>query len=143
MAKFYSEKTGAFYASEFREDYEAAGTWPDDATEVTEEAYLIAKQPRQVSDAERRDAILYAVRTVRETTLNRLTGIGFAAMLAGDADISEAVFTARNDLLAITDTPAEDADELRRAIEVEYDRIIAAAPADLRKAFVKLNLIEV
>lgn len=31
---FYSSTTNAFYLNESRENYEAAGTWPDDAFEV-------------------------------------------------------------------------------------------------------------
>lgn len=33
---FYSAISNAFFPDEMREDYEAAGTWPDDAIEVTQ-----------------------------------------------------------------------------------------------------------
>lgn len=39
MSKYYSASTGGFYPSDFKSDYLASGTWPIDATEVTEDAY--------------------------------------------------------------------------------------------------------
>lgn len=37
--KIYSAINNAFYAPEFRVDYEASGTWPTDGVEVTESVY--------------------------------------------------------------------------------------------------------
>lgn len=39
MTIFFSPATAAFYADEFREDYDAAGTWPADAVEVSDEVW--------------------------------------------------------------------------------------------------------
>lgn len=39
MAKFYSKKTGGFYADELRAEYEAAGSWPIDAIELSDDHY--------------------------------------------------------------------------------------------------------
>lgn len=36
---FYSAKTNSFYPSVLRESYDKAGTWPDDAVEVTDKAF--------------------------------------------------------------------------------------------------------
>ncbi|QLG87640.1 hypothetical protein HQ393_04880 [Chitinibacter bivalviorum] len=36
---FYSVKNNTWYAPDFRADYEAAGTWPDDAKEYPREVY--------------------------------------------------------------------------------------------------------
>lgn len=36
---FYSKSTNSWYPAEFRADYEAAGTWPDDAKEYPLEVY--------------------------------------------------------------------------------------------------------
>jgi len=37
--KIYSATTNAFYAPEFQSDYEAAGTWPADGIEVSDDDY--------------------------------------------------------------------------------------------------------
>lgn len=36
----YSAKTNAFYPTALKEDYELAGTWPEDGVEVDEETYM-------------------------------------------------------------------------------------------------------
>ncbi len=36
MTKFYSKTTGGFYLAEMRADYDAVGTWPADAIEITD-----------------------------------------------------------------------------------------------------------
>jgi len=36
MTKFYSKETSGFYLSEMRADYDAAGSWPADAVEVSD-----------------------------------------------------------------------------------------------------------
>ncbi|HDR2795125.1 TPA: tail fiber assembly protein [Enterobacter asburiae] len=46
MKTYYSPSKNGFYAEFLRDSYEAAGTWPDDAFEVTERwrDYLVAAQ---------------------------------------------------------------------------------------------------
>lgn len=44
---FYSPETNAFYAEALRDDYVAAGTWPDDGVEVDEETYLKFTPPAE------------------------------------------------------------------------------------------------
>ena len=39
MPAFFSPSQNAFFAGDFREDYEAAGSWPEDAFEVADEAF--------------------------------------------------------------------------------------------------------
>lgn len=39
MSRYYSPTTGGFYSERYRERYEAAGTWPSDAVEITEEQH--------------------------------------------------------------------------------------------------------
>ncbi|WP_371972721.1 tail fiber assembly protein [Lelliottia nimipressuralis] len=36
---YYSAAMNGFYSPELKDDYEAAGTWPDDATEISNEEY--------------------------------------------------------------------------------------------------------
>lgn len=61
MPKFYSKTTGGFYAADMRADYEAAGTWPADAVEITadEHAALLAGQSagKRITDANGRPAL--------------------------------------------------------------------------------------
>jgi hypothetical protein len=45
MGKFYSELTGGFYPEDMRADYDAAGTWPADAMEVTAEEEAALRIP--------------------------------------------------------------------------------------------------
>lgn len=42
---FYSPSKNACFAPEFRADYAAAGTWPDDAVEIPRELFLIVSNP--------------------------------------------------------------------------------------------------
>ena len=39
MTMFYSAKTNGFYPDEMRDLYEAVGTWPDGAVEISDETY--------------------------------------------------------------------------------------------------------
>jgi hypothetical protein len=84
-------------------------------------------------------AYMITVRETRESILNRLAGIGVAAILAGDATTSQAVAKARLALLAITDDAsviaASDVGALKAAVLAAYKAIAKAAPAELRKAF--------
>lgn len=57
MTNFYSKLTGGFYPAVMRGDYEAAGTWPADAIEITSEQHAAlldgqAQGMRIVADAE-------------------------------------------------------------------------------------------
>lgn len=84
-------------------------------------------------------AYLATVRAIREQVLNRLAGIGFAALLAADTAVALAAATARQALLDITIAPdvlgATDLDTLTSAMKSAYASIIAAAPPVIREAF--------
>ncbi|MGI4936563.1 MAG: hypothetical protein ACRYF5_07430 [Janthinobacterium lividum] len=45
MMKFFSPSTGGFYLASIRADYEAAGTWPEDAREISAEEELVLRTP--------------------------------------------------------------------------------------------------
>lgn len=164
MTKFYSVKTGGFYPSEMRGDYEVAGTWPSDAVEISDDDHSalidgqssgkiissgpdgqpILMDPAPTPYSQIASSYLDIVRSIREDVLNRLAGIGFAAMATGDTDTVKAIVTARLALLALTKTPAvlaaTDADSLKAAVLTGYKAIAAAVPASVRSAFAGFSL---
>lgn len=77
-------------------------------------------------------------RTIRETTLNRLAGIGFAALVNEDMATVDAVLSARQALLDLPALPlvtgAIDDATLRTAIINAAQDIIDAAPSGLQDA---------
>lgn len=87
---------------------------------------------------------LDAVRSAREVVLNRLAGIGFAAMASGDAATVQKALDARAALLAITTAPAvavaTDEAGLEAALATTYDSIVQAAGPGLIKAFQDFRL---
>ena len=159
MDKVFSITTRAFYAVDMRADYEAAGTWPADAIDVSsnDEDKLRAAisadagikrlasdgwkitAPPAPSFATLAAPYLASVRQVRDAILNRLAGIGFAAMADGDADTVQAIAAARTCLLDITICPtitaARDLDELQAAVSSEFQRIADTLPQEARRAF--------
>lgn len=82
---------------------------------------------------------LEATRKTREAILNRLAGIGFAAMSDGDSATVAAIAEARLRLLDITTCAsvlaADDLDALRLAIADAYAQIAAALPEEAQRAF--------
>ncbi|PHV13719.1 hypothetical protein CSQ90_27120 [Janthinobacterium sp. BJB303] len=158
MGKFFSVATGGFYASELRADYAAAGTWPADAVEVdaaTEvklraaicrgdtiarvDATFTIIPASALPFAPTAAAYLDTVRSIREQVLNRLAGIGMAALLAADTKTAQAAAAARQALLDITIVPAvlaaTDLEGMVIAMRAAYAAIIAAAPLVIREAF--------
>jgi hypothetical protein len=164
MTKFYSPTSGGFYSDEFRSDYDAAGTWPADAIAITDEindALFLAQSAGKILTSNAAghpvavdrtpapfsyisSSYLSTVRATREEILNRISGIGFAALAGGDTATSDAVVIARQALLDITKTPAvlaaTDADSLKAAVIAAYRGIVAAAPANIRSAFNAVSL---
>ena len=159
MTIFYSNATRGFYPAAMRADYEHAGTWPADGVEVTpdDEAMLreaisagatICKKsggkwtitaPPPPPFAVLAAPYLATVRQTRDAILNRLAGIGFAAMADGDADTVQAIAAARAWLLDITICPtvaaAQDIEVLQAAVSAEYARIAATLSDEARRAF--------
>lgn len=117
---------------------------PDGSTfDIIDGALVITAAP--VPDyAPQRDGYLVTVRATREQILNRLAGIGMAAIISADTPTAQGVATARLSLLGITTLPdvlaARNLDELKTAILAAYRSIVASAPAAVRSAF---NLVDV
>ncbi|MDZ5634470.1 hypothetical protein [Janthinobacterium sp. GMG1] len=158
-AVFYSLQTAGFYPERLRAAYDAAGSWPADAVLIPAERLasiqaavaegatvsldshgqwiVTARAPTPY--VQLAAAYLNAVRAAREAVLNRLAGIGFAAMMNGETDIVEGAIDARQALLDITICPsvvaAQDIQALQAAIKGEYDRIAASLPDEARRAF--------
>lgn len=159
MDKVFSTTTRAFYAIDMRADYEAAGTWPADAIDITsnDEDKLRAAisigagikrltsgswkitAPPAPSFATLAAPYLASVRQTRDAILNRLAGIGFAAMADGDADTVQAIAAARAWLLDVTICPtvaaAQDIEALQAVVNAEYARIAATLSGEARRAF--------
>lgn len=159
MPVFYSNKARGFFPGAMRAVYEAAGTWPADGVEVTldDEAMLrdaicagatIRKKsgdkwditaPAPLPFAVLAAPYLASVRKTRDAILNRLAGIGFAAMASGDAGTVQAITAARAWLLDITICPAvaaaQDIAALQAAVDTEFARIAATLPDEARRAF--------
>lgn len=159
MSVFYSNKARGFFPGAMRAAYEAAGTWPADGVEVTreDEAMLrdaicagatIRKQsggkwditaPPPPPFAVLAAPYLASVRQTRDAILNRLAGIGFAAMASGDAGTVQTIAAARACLLDITICPtvaaAQDMETLQAAVSAEFARIAATLSDEARRAF--------
>lgn len=84
------------------------------------------------------------IRNVREALLNRLAGIGFAAIVSGDTITVNGVVSARASLLGITKNAnvlsATDAISLKTAVIAAYQAMVAAAPATVVTAFQGFSL---
>lgn len=102
------------------------------------------RKPAQIPYAVLAEEYLTMVRATREDILNRITGIGFAAQAIGDVTSITAIKTARQALLDITKAPdviaATDLAGLRGAVLTEYQRIAAATPLSVQKAFAGVDL---
>ena len=132
---------------------------PDDAREVTPEHYYalfaaqaqgfdivadaagnpVARQRASAPFSVLAERHLETTRKTRDTILNRLAGIGFAALANGDSATVEAISDARLRLLDITTCAgvlaAGDLDALRLAIADEYAQIAAALPEEAQRTF--------
>lgn len=159
MTIFYSNTTRGFYPEDMRADYEQAGTWPADGVEVAPEDEAMLREAITAGATIRKKsggkwsitapppppfAVLAApylagVRQTRDAILNRLAGIGFAAMASSDAVTAQAIAAARTCLLDITVCPtvaaAQDMDALQAAVSAEFQRIADALPDEARRAF--------
>ncbi|OFJ47814.1 hypothetical protein BA896_001160 [Janthinobacterium lividum] len=100
---------------------------------------LVISAPEPEPYAQVAQAYLDRVRSKRDQILNRLSGIGFAAVEEADQRTVQAVLVARQALLDITEAPAvlaaANADELKRAVNTAYQQIVAQAPAALLGVF--------
>ena len=141
MRNFYSKATGGFYPESKRAVYETAGTWPEDAVAVTPEEEATLRTSTLVDESFAALSARYfdSVRTTREVVLNRLAGIGMAALANDDTAAVQAIHMARADLLDITSCAAvlaaQDIAALQAAVNAEYARIAATLPDEARRAF--------
>ena len=148
----YSPSTGNFYPDEI--DYSSL---PDDLIEVDDDDFtaamgrpaghafqfvdgqLVITAPTPTPLLVLCDVYLVGVRKTRDGILNRLAGIGFAAVASGDADTVRAVIKARACLLDITICPtvtaARDLEALQAAVSSELQRIADTLPNEARRAF--------
>lgn len=154
MTTRYSPSTGTFYPK----DTEYPNGIPPDAIDVSMDKFNAAmSRPSGASftiDAKGNLTItgpvipayadiaasyLAEVRTTREAILNRLAGLGFAAVATNNTADVTAIATARQGLLDITKavsvTSATTLDALKAAVLSEYRKLTAASPASLQKAF--------
>lgn len=158
----YSPSTGAFYPL----DIDYGKGLPADVIEVSLADHAAALAAREVGASIKfadghlvitpRPPIPFAnlaapflaeVRTTREAILNRLAGIGLAALVDGETGIAEAIAQARRQLLDITEAPevlaaigAENMAALEDAVKVRYKAIAAGVPLEVRNAFNKVSL---
>ncbi|MGX9714549.1 hypothetical protein ACWYXJ_09825 [Janthinobacterium lividum] len=159
MTTLYSNKARGFFPADMQAAYEAAGTWPADGVEVTPEDEVMLREAISAGATIRKKSggkwditappplpfavlaapYLASVRQTRDAILNRLAGIGFAAMADGDADTVQAIAAARTWLLDITICPtvaaAQDIEALQAAVSAEFARIAAMLSGEARRAF--------
>lgn len=162
MKTRFSPSTGTSYP--FGIDYGA--NLPADVIEVRQDDYdtavlaraagnsiafpkgkLVITPAAPIAFAARSAPFLAEVRTTREAILNRLAGIGLAALVDGDTGTAEAIAQARRQLLDITEAPevlaaiaAENLDYLEEAVKLRYKTIAAGVPLEVRNAFNKVSL---
>lgn len=100
---------------------------------------LVISAPLPEPYAQMAQAYLVSVRAKRDQILNRLSGIGFAAVEEADQRTVQTVLAARQALLDITEVPAvlaaSNADALKKAVNAAYQQIVAQAPAALLGVF--------
>lgn len=159
MQKLFSLAQMGFYLADMHAEYVAAGTWPDDAVEVSPDVEADLRNAIESGCSIGKDQAgawaitppapppfttvaapyLDAVRKSRDAILNRLAGIGFAAMANGDSATVEAIAAARLRLLDITSCAsvmaADDLETLRQAVADEYAQIATTLPDEARRAF--------
>lgn len=110
---------------------------------MTDGAWVLSPALRAQNFAKAKDLELAAFRLDREKFLNRLTGIGMAALQTSDPVMAAAVATFRQGLLDLPShasvTAATDLPALKAAMKARYAAIVAAAPAATRIAFAKVD----
>lgn len=134
--KHYKDTKGKIFA------YESDGSQdhliPSDQLPISDaQADAIRNPPMLFTDIAAR--YLTDVRATREAILNRLSGIGMAAIADSDTAMVTAVKAARQGLLDITKaasvTGATTLDMLKAAVLSEYRKITTTAPLTVQKAF--------
>ncbi|SNT29130.1 hypothetical protein SAMN06265795_12253 [Noviherbaspirillum humi] len=139
--KHYINAAGGLFA--FEDDGSQDEFITDDMRLATE-AEIAAIQNPTSAYADVFVGAMNVVRIKREEILNRLAGIGFAALAEGDAATAQAIVATRQSLLDITKNAgilaATDESSLRDAILAAYGAIVAATPANVQTAFRGVDL---
>ncbi|WP_431477843.1 hypothetical protein [Massilia eburnea] len=152
----FSPSTGAFYPLDIdygdklpidvievlQEDYDAAMARPVGHSFAFVNGKLVITAPSPLPFADAASAYMTEVRETREAILNRLAGIGMAAVIAGDMSSANAIALARQSLLDLPSCPlvssamnTKSLAKLEEAVKVRYKEIVAAVPLAVRTAF--------
>jgi hypothetical protein len=161
MKTRYSPVTGSFYPFDIdygedlppdvievsQEDYHQAMSRPDGYLFKFADSQLVIEPPPPVPFSTLAAGYLMNVRATREAILNRLAGIGMAALLSGDTGLAVSIAQARQSLLDITSAPSvmdamarESFVDLESNVQAIYKEIVLASPEALRKAFDKVSV---
>lgn len=154
---FYSKLSGGFYPAYMRCDYEAEGSWPADAVEITDadEATIragletggtvsgepgawIITPPAPPSHANLVAQALSETREQRQPIIGILDGMQSSANTNGDTTTAKAIETAKQALKDITKTDLRACvtyEDMRQAMKAAYAAIVTAAPASVITAF--------
>lgn len=156
MTTRYAPSTGNFYPPDIeygvnlpadviditQEDYDAAMNRPEGFSFHFINGQLVLAPPATIPFSAQSASYMAEVRVTREAMLNRLAGIGMAALVNGNTAGATEVATMRQALLDITEAPgvlaalqSEDLLALRGAVKATYKAIASAAPEWLRNAF--------
>ncbi len=156
MSKFFSPSTCGVYDDALKADYEAAGTWPDDAGAISDEEHAAlqagqAQGLRVTADSEGRpvlvgaepahaelvDLALMTARKERQPILSVLDGLQVSAMVNGDSAKATMIEAAKESLREITSLDLSACvtyEDMRQAFKLRYAQLVAAAP-DVAIAF--------
>lgn len=152
MNTFFSATSRGFYSDALRVDYDLAGTWPSDAIEVDPETEAVLRaalamgatiepdgQEWRVTPASPAPFSVLAApqmnafRQNREIALNRLSGLGFAALLSNNNDHAQEIAAVRSNLLDVPEVPAvrdaEDLNALGAALATAWEWAYAGTTA--------------
>lgn len=156
MKTRYSPTTGTFYPLDIdygdklpadvievaQEDFDAAMSRPAGHSFSFVKGSLVITAPAPIPFADLAVSYMAEVRATRELILNRLAGIGMAAVIAGDAGTASSIAQIRQQLLDITQVQpveaamvAQDLAALEQAVKARYKEIAGAAPVAIRTAF--------
>jgi hypothetical protein len=117
-------------------DYANYLIWLSDINNIPEPMYVIPY-------TDIFNTYIDCVRTVREVLLNRLAGIGLAALIKNDTTTMQAISDCRTSLLNITKlevvVTAVNLDDLKTAIAASYVDIVNNTPNSFKKIYQGIN----
>lgn len=116
-------------------DYESL--LPNGSLKITEEE-ADALRPKP-SNLELIEAKKQAIRQVRESILNRLAGIAFAAQLSGDTDTTDAYLVVREGLLDMTADLPTDPTLVDSEVMSRYAALVIQCTPEMVSAFAEID----